>query len=86
MRIKKQYNGDGRVSGYTMYLSAADTLRWCEAWPCSNFKGESLRFDVDRNGLCDLRAPKDADGYALDAIAGDFLPADCQHLWPTWGA
>ena len=89
MRIKRNIDG----SGYTLWLSAADTYAWAHrpgaAWPCSTLADHRLRIEVDQNGLCYLTvdgksAGNNIDGQELDSCVAYHLPADCRRLWPTW--
>jgi hypothetical protein len=90
MRISK-HQDNGRVTGYTLWLSATDTWLWARKpgaiWPCSTLSNNRLMVMVDRNGLCDLTIngrDGDCDGNELDACVADHIPDDCKHLWPTW--
>ena len=89
MRFSPQTDGNGKVSGYVMRLSAADTSDWASkpsgAWPCSTMACHAIMVCVDDNGLCDYSGPDDADGNELDAIVSDYLPTKARHLWPVWG-
>ena len=87
MKIRRDENG------YVMWLSSNDTYRWARtpgaAWPASYYEGHRVLVVVDSNGLADLavdgKDDEDASGNELEAMVGDFLPKDLQHLWPTWG-
>lgn len=93
MRIKTTCtDAAGRITGYTIWLSADDTEAWAHKptayWPCSAYSGKRLAVCVDSNGLCDLavngRDDSDGDGDELAAMVGDHLPKEYRHLWPTW--
>ena len=94
MRIAKHEQPNKRISGYYMNLSANDTYKWAHkssgGWSCSTVANRRLAVGVDDNGLCnfvvDGKHGHDVDGVELEAIVDDFLPADCRHLWPVWGA
>ena len=93
MRKQIDRDGTGKATGYRLWLSANETYSWAfrsgSAWPCSGAAGNRIWVDVDGNGLCGFamngRADADMDGDELDAIVADHVPADCRHLWPTWG-
>ncbi|WP_425398626.1 hypothetical protein [Aeoliella sp.] len=89
MRLSEHIGPRGTVNGYTLCLSAAETARWGDAWPCSTLAGSRLTVAVDRNGLFDLLVngrSANVDGHELDAIVADHLTGPYRHLWPCWEA
>ena len=83
------------LQGYVIQLSARDTHTWAtrsgKAWPGSTLHSHRFSASVDSNGLCDFTIdgkPDDGEisGDELAAIIADHLPANLQHLWPTWKA
>ena len=98
MRIKKHRDDSGAITGYTIWLSAADTYAWARkpgaAWLGSTLSGERCMVQCDSYGLCDFTLNgrpmdehdcADISGDEINACIADHLPADCRHLWPVWG-
>lgn len=91
MTLTRHTNAAGKITGYTLKLSARDTYNWATrpgaAWPCSDLRDNRCVVQVDSNGLCDFSLngrDGEVSGNELDACVADHLPLDCRHLWPYW--
>ena len=91
MKVTKEQDKQGKITGYMMYLSARETGDWARkagaVWPCSVIKDERLWVAVDDNGLYDYSLNGtmiDLSSNELEAIVTDHLPNNCKHLWPCW--
>jgi hypothetical protein len=63
-------------SGVKLWLSANDTYRWAQCWPCSELSGKRLFVEFDKGGLLDLAINGrigDCQAHELTAIVSDHL-------------
>lgn len=86
MNIITTYDSIQRITGYSMRITAEETVEFAQQWPCSRLRGRAVSVAVDSNGLVDLSPrPDDLESAEVEALVSMYLPDECKHLWPDWG-